>query len=107
MAQTDTQTAFYSASWFLKIKVLKIQGLFQTLENFQNLQTLIYFSGLHPEKKMGLYQGLLSQVGQSHDPGKRKGVPSKQYIGANFSLLESQTSYIGFEFSAKPSLCPR
>ena len=32
-----------------------------------------------------------------------KGVPSKQYIGVDFS----QTSYIGFEFPAKPSVCPR
>ena len=38
-------------------------------------------------------QGLLSLVGQSHDSGKHKGVPLKQYIGADFSLLESQTSY--------------
>ena len=43
-------------------------------------------------------QGLLGQVGQFHDPGKWK-----QYIGVDFSLLKSQTSYIGFEFPAKPS----
>ena len=59
-------------------------------------------------------QGLLSQVGQSHDPGKRaitKRGPLKTvltiYIGADLLLLESQTSFIGFEFPAKPSIRPK
>ena len=38
--------------------------------NFSETANLDFFPGLHPEKKMGLYQGLFSQVGQSHDPGK-------------------------------------
>ena len=42
-------TSKQSAPWFLKIKVLKSQGLFQTLEKFQVLQTWIFFQGL--EKK--------------------------------------------------------
>ena len=29
------------------------QGIFQTLEKFQALQTLIFCSGLHPEKNLG------------------------------------------------------
>ena len=35
---------------------------------------------------------------------KRKRVPLKQYIGADFSLLESHTSYIGFEFFSHQAL---
>ena len=31
------------------------QGQFQPLEKFQVLQTLIFFLGLHPLKKLGLY----------------------------------------------------
>ena len=31
------------------------QGLFQTLKKFQVLQALIFFSGLHPQRKLGLY----------------------------------------------------
>ena len=46
----NRQSTFWSALWFLKIKVLRNQGLFQTLEKYQVLQTLIFFSGLHPEK---------------------------------------------------------
>ena len=38
----------------MKIKVLKNQGLLQTLESFQVLQTWI-FLGLHLEKKLDLY----------------------------------------------------
>ena len=37
-----------------------------------------------------------------------KGSPrNSTYIGADFSLLEFKTSYIGFEFPTKPSICPR
>ena len=47
---------------------------------------------------IGLVQGLLSQVGQSQDPGKRaikcKVDPSKQYIGAENSLLGSTNRLI-------------
>ena len=51
----------------------------------------------------------LSQVSQSLDPDEQsmtKRGRSNQNIGADFSLLESQTSYIGFEFHVKPSVCP-
>ena len=47
------------------------------------------------------YQGLLNQVGQSHDPYERAVMqrgPLKTVHGEDFSLLESQTSCIGFEF---------
>ena len=37
------------------MKVLKNQGLLQTLEKFQVLQTWIFFLGLHLEKKLDLY----------------------------------------------------
>jgi hypothetical protein len=33
----------------------KSRSIFQTLKKKQVLQTLIFFSGLHPEKKLGLY----------------------------------------------------
>ena len=39
---------FKSAPWFLKVKFLRNQGLFQTQEKFQVLQFLIYFSGMAP-----------------------------------------------------------
>ena len=55
----NRQSAFWSALWFLKIKVLRNQSLFQTLEKFQVLQTLIVFRSppwkKAPEKKLGLY----------------------------------------------------
>ena len=38
----------------MKIKVLRNQGLLQTLEKFQVLQTWIFFLGLHLEKKLEL-----------------------------------------------------
>ena len=31
------------------------QSVFQALEKFQALRTLIFFPGLHPEKKLGLW----------------------------------------------------
>ena len=87
------------------LQILCVIGFTLGLANtFTASQLAIFLSILFV---LGKPQGLMSQVGQSHDPGKRKGVPSKQYIGADFSLLESQTSYIGFEFPAKPSVCPR
>ena len=39
--------AFSSGPLFLKIKVLRNQGLFQTLEKFQVLHTWIFFSVCH------------------------------------------------------------
>ena len=36
-------SAIYSAPWFLKIKVLRNEGLFQTLEKFQVLQNFFFF----------------------------------------------------------------
>ena len=49
-----THTVFYSAPWFMKIMILRIQGLFQALEKFHVLQTWIFFLGLNLEKKLGL-----------------------------------------------------
>ena len=46
-----THSVFWSAPWFLKIKVLQNQSLLQTLEKFQVLQTWIFFSRSPPKKK--------------------------------------------------------
>ena len=51
--QHKSLAAIYSAPWFLKIKVLINQVLFQTLEKFQFLYTCFFFSA--PEFFSGLW----------------------------------------------------
>ena len=44
-----SQLAFSSAPWFLKIKVLRNQGLLQTLEKFQVLRSWSFFRFIHTD----------------------------------------------------------
>jgi hypothetical protein len=53
--------------------IFESQGLFQTLEKLQVLQTLIFFPVLYPEKKLGLY----------YKPEKRFAEPEK-ILGFDF-----------------------